>query len=138
MENNIRLDILPKDGDRIIEELSKDNIVAARSKNDFIYIMDEGGEYRLFSHTPGSPDGGRKSFPKNDKHTAIIRSLAVMSDALFLVEFDRGMNLSGVLASAEEGILSTFPGDDRDADGMVEFLVPEAKSKNMEVSSDAQ
>jgi hypothetical protein len=124
MENNIRLDVLPKDGDRIIEELSKGNIVAARSKNEFMYMMDEAGEYRLFSHTPGAPGGGRKAFPKNEKHAALIRSFAGMSDALFLVEFDRGMNLFGVLASAEEGILSMFPGDNRDADGMVEFHVP--------------
>jgi hypothetical protein len=136
MEDNIRLDILPKDGDRILDELSKGNIVAARSKNDFMYIMDDGGEYRLFSHTPGSAGGGRKIFPKNEKYTATIRSFAGMSDALFLVEFDRGMNLFGVLASAEEGILSMFPGDDRDADGVVEFLVPQANTEKMEVSSD--
>jgi len=124
MENNIRLDVLPKDGDRILAELARGNIVAARSKNDFMYIMDEGEEYRLFSHTSGAPGGGRKTFPKNEKYTAIIRSFAGMSDALFLVEFERGMNLFGVLASAEEGILSMFPGNDRDADEVVEFLIP--------------
>jgi hypothetical protein len=136
MENNIRLDVLPKDGDRILTELSKGNMVAARSKNDFMYMMDEGGEYRLFSHTPGSAGGGRRTFPKNEKYTALIRSFAGMSDALFLVEFGKGMNLFGVLASAEEGILSMFPGDNRDEDEMVEFLVPQPKTENMEVSSD--
>ena len=137
MENNIRLDVLPKDADRILVELSKGNIVAARSKNDFMYMMEEGEEYRLFSHTPGSAGGGRKTFPKNEKYTALIRSFAVMSDAMFLVEYDRSMDFFGVLASAEEGILSMFPGDDRDADGTVEFLVPQDKTENMEVSSDA-
>lgn len=135
MENNIKLDVLPKDGDRIIAELSKGNIVAARSKNDFMYMMDEGGEYRLFSHTPGSPDGGRKTFPKDEKHTATIRSFAEVSDALFLIEFDRKMNFYGVLASAEEGILSMYPGDDRDADETVEFFIPEEKTTNKEVSA---
>jgi hypothetical protein len=134
MENNIKLDVLPKDGDRIIAELSKGNIVAARSKNDFMYMMDEGGEYRLFSHTPGSPGGGRKTFPKDEKHTAIIRSFAEVSDALFLIEFEREMNFYGVLASAEEGILSMYPGDDRDADETIEFFVPQKKNKNEEVS----
>jgi len=124
MENNIRLDVLPKDADRILEELSKGNIVAARSKNNFMYMLDDGGEYRLFTHTPGSPGGGRKAFPINEKYTALIRSFAGMSDSLFLVEFDKGMNLFGVLAGAEEGILNMFPGNDRDADGTVEFLVP--------------
>jgi hypothetical protein len=134
MEDNIKLDVLPKNGNRILEELSKGNIVAARSKNDFMYMMDESGEYRLFSHSPGSPGGGRKIFPKNEKHTAIIRSFAEVSDALFLIEFDRKMNFFGVLASAEEGILSLYPGDDRDADETIEFFVPQKKNKNEEVS----
>jgi len=135
MENNIKLDVLPKDGNRILEELAKGNMVAARSKNDFMYVLDDGGEYRLFSHTPGTPTGGRNSFPKNEKHIAIIKSFAEISDALFLIEFDRKMNLFGVLASAEEGILSMYPGDDRDADETVEFFVPEEKTTNKEVSA---
>jgi len=135
MEDNIKLDVLPKDGDRLLEELSRGNMVAARSKNDFMYVLDDGGNYRLFLHTPGSTGGGRKVFPKNEKYTAIIRSFAEMSDALFLVEFDKKMDLFGVLASAEEGILSMYPGDDRDADETVEFFVPQAKTKNKEESS---
>jgi hypothetical protein len=127
VEDNIKLNVLPKDGNRILEELSKGKIVAARSKNDFLYILDDGGEYRLFSHTPGTPSGGHKNFPKDEKHTAIIRSFAEVSDALFLIEFDRKMNFYGVLASAEEGILSMYPGDDRDADETIEFSVPQKK-----------
>jgi len=128
MEDRLRLDVLPKDGDRIVEELSKGNMVAARSKNDFMYMMDNGTEFRLFSHTSGAPGGGSKTFPKNEKYTAVIRSFARMSDALFLVEFDRDMNLFGVLASAEEAILNMFPGKDRDADEAVEFHVPQTKT----------
>jgi len=134
MEDKIKLEVLPKDGDRILEELSKGNIVVARSKNDFMYVLDEGGEYRLFSHTPGTQTGGRNSFPKNEKHTAIIRSFAEVSDALFMIEYDRKMNFYGVLASAEEGILSMYPGDDRDADETVEFFVPQNNNKKKEVS----
>ena len=133
MEDNIRLDVLPKDGNRILEELSKGNIVVARSKNDFMYVLDEGGDYRLFSHSPGTPTGGRNSLPKNEKNTAIVRSFAEVSDALFMIEFDRKMDFYGVLASAEEGILSMYPGDDRDADETIEFFVPQKKN-NKEVS----
>lgn len=128
MEKNIRLDVLPKDGDRILEELSKGNIVIARSKNDFMYVLDDGGDYRLFSHTPGTPTGGRNSLPKNEKNTAIVRGFAGLSDALFMIEFDRKMDFYGVLASAEEGILRMYPGDDRDADETVEFFVPQKKN----------
>ena len=135
MDNNLTLDILPKDWNRVSEELSKGNIVVARSKNDFIYIIDEGDKYNLFSHTPGLPSGGRKTFPKDEKNTAIIRNFSKVSDAMFLVEYDKSMNIFGVLASAEEGILSTYPGNDRDADEMVEFIIPQKKEK-VEVLSD--
>jgi hypothetical protein len=137
MENNLTLDVLPKDGNRILEELSKGNIIVARSKNNFMYLQDGGAEYCLFSHVPGSPGGGRKTLPKNEKNTAVMRSFAGIADAIFLVEYNRDMDLFGVLASAEQGILSMFPGDDREADETVEFLVPQAKTENMEVSSDA-
>ncbi len=129
MQKEVSLDILPKDWDRILEELSKGNIVVARSKNDFIYIMDEGGEYLLFSHTPGSPGGGKKSFPKDDKFTAVIKNFTKIADAMFLVEYDKSMNIFGVLASAEEGILTTYPGEDRDADEKVDFFIPQKNKK---------
>jgi hypothetical protein len=135
MKQKITLDVLPKDGNRILEELSKGNIVAVRSKNDFMYVLDNGKDYRLFSHTSGTPKGGLNSFPKNEKYTAIIRSFAEMSDTLFVVEFNSSMNLFGVLASAEEGILCMYPGNNRDADEMVEFFVPQEKTKNKEVSA---
>ncbi|MGD9162950.1 MAG: hypothetical protein PVG39_31380 [Desulfobacteraceae bacterium] len=129
MENQLTLDILSKDWDRVLEELSKGNIVVARSKNDFIYIIDVGREYHLFSHTPGLPGGGEKTFPKNEKNTAIIRNFTNMADTMFLVEYEKGMNIYGVLASAEEGILNAYPGDDRDSDETVEFIIPQKKKK---------
>jgi hypothetical protein len=133
-EDKLTLDLLSKDWNCVQEELAKGNIVVARSKNDFLYILDEGGDYVLFSHTAGSPGGGRKTFPKNEKYTAVIRNFFEISDSRFLVEYDKTMDLFGVLASAEEGILTMYPGEDRDADESVEFIVPESKNENMEVS----
>lgn len=137
MKDTIVIDMLRKDGDGILEELSRGNMVAARSKNSFIYFVEDDGEYRLFYHIPGAQSAGRKSLPKNEKHNAVIRSFARMSDTLFLVEYDRGMNLAGVLASAEEGILIMFPGDDRAEDGMIEFFVPQTTKKGMGGRPDA-
>ena len=42
-----------------------------------------------------------------------------------MAEFDKDFNLYGVMYAAEEGILDMFPGDDRDADGTVDFGLPE-------------
>jgi hypothetical protein len=40
--------------------------------------------FTIFRHTPGSPDGSQKRFPKDEKHTAVIRNLANLADALYL------------------------------------------------------
>lgn len=133
-EKDLVLDVLSKDWDRTLEELSKGNIVVIRSKNDFLYVIQMEKEYHLFSHTPGSPGGGRKSFPRDEKHTAIIRGFLQVSDSVFMVEYKKDLDIYGVLASAEEGILSMYPGSDRDADEMVEFLVPKKNNENEEVS----
>ena len=119
---NINLDLLPKDGERVLRELETGNMVAMRSKNEFMYILDFDGQFHMFSHTPGAPGGGQRQFPKDEKYTATVRNLAEISDAVYLVEFDKDLNLYGVMYTAEEAILEMFPGDDRDADGMIDFM----------------
>jgi len=37
---NIQLDVMPKESERMIEELAAGNMVVARSKHDFLYIVD--------------------------------------------------------------------------------------------------
>jgi hypothetical protein len=126
LEQFINLDVLNKDEDKLIEVLDGGAMVAFRSGNDFLYVIKDGSgrEFRLFSHTPGSPGGGTKTFPVDEKHLAMVKKLIRISDAGYLIEFEQGMDLIGVMSGAEEGILSMFPGDDRDADGAVEFKIP--------------
>lgn len=124
MDDTIHLEPLPKDSGRLEQALGEGKLAVARSNNDFLYILDRGGQFHMFTHTPGNPGGGQKQFPKDEKYTAMVRKLADLADALFAVEFDREMNLYGVLASAEEAILTAFPGSDRDADEMVDFSLP--------------
>ncbi|MDR2664828.1 MAG: hypothetical protein LBC21_00935 [Oscillospiraceae bacterium] len=121
----INLDVLPKDGERLAEELEKGNMVAARSAGDFLYIIEREGYFTMFSHSIGAPGGGRRQFPKDDKHRAAIRKIAEMSDSVFLVEFDPSLNIYGVMYSAEEGILSMFPGGGEGGDAEVEFEIPQ-------------
>ena len=125
MDDNISLDVLPKEADELMKALDNKNMAVARSKSDFLYILESDGEFLLFSHTAGTPGGGRKKFPKDEKYTAMIRNLANLADALFQVEFDKSLDLFGVMASAEEGILTMFPGEDREGNGDIEFIVPE-------------
>jgi hypothetical protein len=124
---NINLSVLPKDGEKLLEELHNGHMVITRSNNDFLYILDFDGRFHMFSHTPGAPGGGQKQFPKDEKHIAVVRKLAELSDSVYMAAFDKGLNLYGVMASAEEGILSLFPGEDRDKDGDIEFILPDKK-----------
>jgi hypothetical protein len=120
----VDLDLLPKDGDRLLDELEKGDMVIVRSKNDFLYILDFDGKFHMFSHTPGAPGGGQKQFPKNEKYTAVVKKLADLADGVYKATFDKGLNLYGVMATAEEGILAMFPGGDRDSDADIEFILP--------------
>jgi hypothetical protein len=126
LEQFINLDVLTEDEDKLIEVLDGGAMAAFRSGNDFLYVIKDSreNEYRLFSHTPGSPGGGTRSFPSDEKHLAMVRKLLNVADHAYLVEFDSGMDIMGVMAGAEEGILTAFPGDDRDSDGTVEFKIP--------------
>ena len=126
------LDLLPKDPDRILSELSSGNMVIARSKNDFLYILNFNDEFHMFSHTPGAPGGGQRQFPKDEKYTATVRKVVDLSDAVYLCEFDKSMNLYGVMYSAEEGILSMFPGGDRNSDEELEFIIPDGDANTEE------
>lgn len=123
--NEISLDAIPKDGDRLMNAISQGQMIIARSNNDFLYVLKSDNEFHLFSHSPGQQNGGKKTFPVDEKYTAIIRNIANVATSLFQVEFDNSFNIYNVMASAEEGILSMYPGDNRDGDEDIEFMIPE-------------
>ena len=129
MENldldKIQLDMLPKDGERVLAELAAGNLVISRSKNDFLYILDFNGQFHMFTHTPGAPGGGQKQFPKDEQYTATVKKLADIADAVYVAVYDKSLNLYGVMYTAEEAILDMFPGEDRENDGIVDFTPPE-------------
>lgn len=133
MNDIIDLEVLGKDGEVLLSALEDGKLVCARSQNDFLYILEKEGEFHLFTHHLGSPEGGNKRFPKDEKYTAMMKSLATVSDAVFAATFAPEMNLFGVLASAEHGILSLFPGKEEDEDGIITFSIPgEADDNTME------
>lgn len=118
---NINLDLMPADGERMLEEISKGNMSIARSKNDFLYIVELDDVYHMFSHTIGAPGGGQKQYQKDEKGAAIVKKVADLADACYVCEFDKGFNIYSVMATAESAILDMFPGEDRSNDGIVDF-----------------
>lgn len=131
MDDIIDLEVLGKNGDRVLEELERGKLIAARSKDDFLYILERDGTYHMFTHAVGSPEGGNKRFPKDEKYTAMVKSLATVADAVFAATFDEKMNLFGVLASAEHGILSLFPGEEGE-NGTITFTIPGENENELE------
>jgi len=119
--DDINLDILPREGKRMLKEIADGNMVIARSGNDFLYIVYFDDEFHLFSHSIGAPGGGRKQFPKDEKSTAVINKIADLSDAMFVAQFDKGFDLASVMYTAEEAILSMFPPVGSDDGEMVDF-----------------
>jgi hypothetical protein len=104
MRDKINLKMLAPGGDALPAALERGEMVAAYSKGHFLYILTSNEQFRLFSHTVGAASAGRKSFPIDEKHRAIVKKLADMADALYAIGFDADMDLYGVMASAEEAI----------------------------------
>ncbi len=124
---NVSLELLPKDGGRIMDELALGHMVIARSKNEFLYILKGNESYQLFTHIPGSPGANRKTVMDDEKNSAVIRKLADLSDHLYKAEFDKALDIYGVMSSAEEGILSLFPTEGGESDGQIDFVFPGRK-----------
>ena len=127
--DDINLDVLPKESERVFKELSDGNLVIARSKNDFIYIVAFDEQFHIFMHTPGQESGAQKQYPVGEEAFAVVRSVIELADVVYMAVFDKSLNLYGVMYTAEEGILEMFPGDDRDSDGMVDFSPPDNEPK---------
>ncbi|MDR0852198.1 MAG: hypothetical protein LBN36_06860 [Clostridiales Family XIII bacterium] len=136
----INLELLPPDEKKMLDVLERGDMVACRSGNDFLYIMIEKktNSFRVFSHSPGLPEGGTQIFPRDEKNNALIGKFVQIADAAYMIELEEHLNLFGVMASAEDGILSMFPSGDKDQDGEIEFMIPESDGGEAEEDTAAQ
>ena len=100
---------LTKDAARFIETLDAGKLLVIRTKDDFIYMLDAGDNYQMFSHTAGQMNAGRRLQPKELAQKDMFEKMAKAVDTAFAVGFDRSMDIPTVLYSAEEAILEAFP-----------------------------
>jgi hypothetical protein len=128
MSDKINLKILARDGNEFMDALGRGEMLAACSKGQFLYILASDDRFQLFSHTVGAADGGRKSFPIDEKHRAVVKNLANLADSLYSVGFTADMNIYGVMASAEEAVCAMFPEYGADNAGDIEFVIPAGKT----------
>jgi hypothetical protein len=124
MDGKINLKMLAPSGDDFFEALGRGEMVAARSKEHFLYILTSDGYFQLFSHTAGAASGGKKRFPIDEKHRAIVKKLADTADALYAIGFDAGMDLYGVMASAEEAVCAMIMECGAGEESDITFVIP--------------
>jgi hypothetical protein len=124
MKEKIALKPLAREGDALLAALDRGELAALRSKEHFLYILASNKRFRLFSHTAGAASGGKKSFPIDEKHRAVVKKLANTADALYAIGFDADMDIFGVMASAEEAVCALSMELGAGGDGDITFAVP--------------
>ena len=118
-EQRISIGPLAKDGEKLIASLEKGNMVAILSGMEIMYTL-LNGDYLCYIHPIGAEKGRAKRLPRNEQCRAVVKNLANLADQLFEVEFDRQMDIMGVMQAAENGIVAfldsigQLPADDVD------------------------
>lgn len=126
--DQISLGPLAKDGDKLLASLEKGNMVAILSGMEIMYTLLR-GDYLCYIHPIGAEEGRAKRLPQNEQCRAVVKNLANLADQLFEVEFDRSMDVMGVMQAAENGIVAfldsigQLPADD------VDFMTGEVLKK---------
>ena len=119
-DNDVRLRLMEKDGDRLIRALSNAKMVGVLSGMEVMYIFVFRDAYQCFIHKFDAEEGRRRAFPLDERNTAMIKNLASAADALFEITPKPDMDPLGVMAAAERGIISyldmtgQLPGEDLD------------------------
>lgn len=103
------LEQLTKEAAKFVETLEAGKLLVVRTKDDFIYILDAGDNYQMFSHTAGQMNAGRRLQSKELAQKDMFEKMASAVDTAFSVGFDHSMDIPTVLYSAEEAILEAFP-----------------------------
>ena len=106
---DICMEQLSGDGKKIEDTLAQGKLVVVRSGDGFLYFLEDGDYYRMFSHTAGQTQAGRRMQPKGSNCSAMFEELAKTSDAMFAATFDPQMDIPSVLYQAEDAILEAFP-----------------------------
>jgi hypothetical protein len=136
VEDTIDLKPLALTEDNFFEALSNGHMAVLRSERDFLYILRKDAAFFMFSHTPGSSDGGRKKLPEDEQSLAIMKNLVKISENAYEVTFSEDMDVRGVMVSAEQGILELFPMEDNTGGADIEFVIPGEEKEGDEAAQD--
>ena len=119
-QNDVALRPMEMDGEKLIRALSNAKMVGILSGVEIMYVFVFRGEYQCFIHKLDAEEGRRRSFPVNERNTAMIKNLTSAADKLFEITPKPDMHPVGVMVAAEKGIISyldmigQLPADDVD------------------------
>lgn len=119
-ENDIEIGPLGKEDGKITKSIREGNMVAILSGMEVMYVFLYRGEYQCFIHPLDGEEGRHKSFPVDERNTAMLSNLNSAADNLFEIRFKPHMDYMGVMVAAETGIirlldsLGTLPAEDVD------------------------
>lgn len=105
-ENDVRLRLMDKDGERLLRALENGKMVGILSGMEVMYVFRFRERYLCFIHKFDAEEGRKKAFPADEHSTAMLKNLPAAADALFEITPKPDMDPLGVMAAAERGIIS--------------------------------
>ena len=138
-QRKIELGPLGREKGKLIASVEGGNMVAVLSGMELMYVFREGQQYHCFIHKLDAEDGRRKSFPVNERNTAMLDNLHSAADAMFEIKFELDMDRLGVMVTAERGIIGyldmtgNLPAEDMD---FMDWLDPKPGQDKTEVTKE--
>lgn len=105
-DNDVRLRLMEKDGERLLRALANGKMVGVLSGMEIMYIFVFRDAYQCFIHKMDAEEGRRRSFPMDERNTAMVKNLAAAADQMFEITPKPDMHPMGVMVAAEKGIIS--------------------------------
>ncbi len=133
-KEGLGLEQLAKNGPLMQQVLEEGKLLVLRTKDEFLYFLDDGVSYRMFRHTAGQFRADRKVQRKSPQDGEMFEGAAKAVDLVFSVEFDPSMDIPDVLYNTEEAILEAYPmvGEEQ----KIDFTSPDPLGMGMEDSED--
>ena len=105
-DRDVQLSPMEKDGEKFIKILGKGEMGAVVSGMEIMYVFVFQDAYQCFIHRMDAEEGRRKSWPLNERNTAMMKNLPAAADHMFEIVPKKDMHPMGVMVAAEKGIIS--------------------------------
>ena len=111
VQDDIQLSEIPISPMILEKEVHKGHLIALRSQEEFIYIVEnpEKERFHLFTHTFGEEAAGRRDCKNDENSMDMIKQMMRVADAAYSCIYCKELALPDVMAAMEQGIISRFP-----------------------------